>query len=391
MKRALVSGAMLLSLLAGSLAAASPQEFRTKVDKVRRTLKEKKLSGLLISRPCNFAWLTGGGDNSTSPSAEAGSGSLMVTPKEVYLVGTADRTKRLLDQELRGLKIRSMAYYWHEELENNEPLRLARGLAPGRIGSDLGLPDTEPMEETLRAWRLTMDREEIKRYRVAGRLAAEACEAAAGQAASGMTEGEIAGLAARELWNRGLVPLAVAVAVDENARKYRENVTRNGTLERLLRVQVRARKGGLTVATTRTVFLGAPPDDLKDRQQTVERLFASCLNNLQPGAKLQELYTAAISFFKELNLANEWRTVPLGAATGYREREHVITPSDKELVLENQPFVFFPSLDGVRVEETVLATAAGTEILTATGQWPVREIEMAGKKFQVPGILVKKP
>lgn len=59
--------------------------------------------------------------------------------------------------------------------------------------------------------------------------------------------------------------------------------------------------------------------------------------------------------------------------------------------LNNQPFCFFPSLEGIRVEDTVLATPAGTEILTATGPWPVREIEMTGKKFQVPEILVKKP
>jgi Xaa-Pro aminopeptidase len=185
--------------------------------------------------------------------------------------------------------------------------------------------------------------------------------------------------------------VAISVAADENARKFRENVTRNGTLEKLLRVQVCARKGGLTATTARTVFLGDPPDDLAERQQTVERLFASCLNNLRPGSKLQELYTAAISFFRELKLVNEWRTAPLGAATGYRAWEYVITPSGTELVLENQPFVFFPTLEGVRVEETVLATAAGAEILTATGQWPVREIEMAGKKFQIPEILVKKP
>ena len=97
MKRALATGAVLLSLLAGSLAAASPQEFKSKVEIVRRALKAKKLSGLLISRPCNFAWLTGGGDSTASIQAEAGSGSLVVTPKEVYLVGTADRTKRLLE------------------------------------------------------------------------------------------------------------------------------------------------------------------------------------------------------------------------------------------------------------------------------------------------------
>ncbi len=391
MKRALVTGTVLLFLLAGSLAAASAQEFRTKVEIVRQALKERKLSGLLISRPRNFAWLTGGGDSTVSPSAEAGSGSLVVTPKDVYLIGTADRTKRLLDQELPGLKIRSMAYFWHEELENNEPLRLARKIAPGRLGSDLALPDTEPMEESLRTWRMSLDKDEIKRYRAVGRLTAEACEAAARQAARGMTESEIAGLAARELWSRGLVPLAVSVAVDDSARKYRENVTRTGTLEKLLRVQVIARKGGLTATITRTVSLGEPPNDLLKRQQTVERLFASCLNNLQAGSTLQELYSAAISFFQELKLANEWRTAPLGAATGYQDREYVITPSGIERVLENQPFVFFPSLEGVRVEDTVLATPAGAEILTATGHWPVREIEMAGKKFQVPEILVKKP
>jgi Xaa-Pro aminopeptidase len=247
------------------------------------------------------------------------------------------------------------------------------------------------MEEALRTLRLTLGRDEIKRYRALGRLAAEACEAAAGGAAPGQSEEEIAGVAARELWRRGLQPVAISVAADENAEKYREPLVTTRVLKRLLRVSLTARQGGLIATVSRTIYVGDLPGDLRERQQLAEKMFAGCLNSLTPGGKLEELYAAAVQFYRELKLKDEWRIAPLGGATGYREREFVITPSTTETVRENQAFVFTPTLEGIRVEDTALATAAGAEVLTTTGQWPVSEIELAGKKFQIPTILVKKP
>jgi Xaa-Pro dipeptidase len=391
LKRTLVTACLMTLTLAAFVPAATVQEFRTKVEQVRSLLKENQLSGLLISQPRNFAWLTGGGDSTASLDQAAGTGSLVVTPRQVYVIGTADRVKRLLEQELLGLDIRSMPYYWYEEFENNEPVRLAQKIAPGKLGADLVRPGTEPMEEKLRTLQRTLDRFEIKRYRELGPLAAAACEAAAQQAKGGMSEEEIAGLAARELRQRGLTPLSVEVGVDEDAESFREPLPQNRVLKRLLRVRLTARKWGLVASVSRTVYLGKLPGGLEDRQQVGEKLFAASLNSLQPGGKLQELYDAVIQFYKELKLRDEWRVAPLGCATGYREREFEITPSTTEAAQENQAYAFAPTLEGVRVEDTVLLTADGVEILTTTGKWPVREIEMAGKKFQVPTILVKNP
>ncbi|HXT34751.1 MAG TPA: aminopeptidase P family protein, partial [Chloroflexota bacterium] len=52
-----------------------------------------------------------------------------------------------------------------------------------------------------------------------------------------------------------------------------------------------------------------------------------------------------------------------------------------------QAFAWNPSIAGAKVEDTVLLGERGIEVLTATGEWPMVEVEVGGKRFLRPAIL----
>jgi len=60
-----------------------------------------------------------------------------------------------------------------------------------------------------------------------------------------------------------------------------------------------------------------------------------------------------------------------------------------ETVLENQAFAWNPSITGTKSEDTIIAMADQTEVLSTDEQWPILEVEYAGNKMARPDILVR--
>ncbi|OGB66100.1 MAG: hypothetical protein A2Y94_09485 [Caldithrix sp. RBG_13_44_9] len=77
-----------------------------------------------------------------------------------------------------------------------------------------------------------------------------------------------------------------------------------------------------------------------------------------------------------------------GGATGYDDREYVIYPGVKEVVQERQAFAWNPTITGAKIEDTIIAYKDHVEVVTATGNWPVIDIDLDGKIYPQPGILV---
>ena len=65
------------------------------------------------------------------------------------------------------------------------------------------------------------------------------------------------------------------------------------------------------------------------------------------------------------------------AATGYATRDVLATPATREPVRSGQAFAWNPSGGGFKVEDTVLATEDGVEILSPDPEWPA--VDVAGR------------
>ncbi len=365
------------------------REFETKVRKVREFMLSRGLTGILLSTQRNFAWLTAGGTNTVVIASETGTVSLLVTRKKVYLLAPNDEVQRFMDEELKGFNVEPVVFKWYQDIDKGEKLLLSRKLGGPGLASDLRLPDTIYIENQFKKLRYVLTSEEINRYREVSRLAAEAAEVVARKVQPGMTEEEIRALTAFELYKRGLVPTVLLIGVDEGILKYRHVIPKGRRLKKYAQINICAKKYGLVVAVTRLVHFSPLPESIKKRQEVAEKVYAAFMYGLRPGASVARVFKEAISVYGKYGHPDEWEKHHQGGAIGYNEREYIATLKSKEVVHLNQAFAFNPTLEGAKVEDTVLVTRNGVEVLTYTGKWPYKEVEYKGKKFKVPEILIR--
>jgi len=102
--------------------------------RLRTWLKQKGLSGVVISRRDNFAWLTSGGDSRVLNSSELGFGHLVITADRAFLVAYSMDAGRLFEEQLVGQGYELLAMHWHE----GEPRQRALGLAGGKSVIGIG-------------------------------------------------------------------------------------------------------------------------------------------------------------------------------------------------------------------------------------------------------------
>jgi hypothetical protein len=79
----------------------------------------------------------------------------------------------------------------------------------------------------------------------------------------------------------------------------------------------------------------------------------------------------------------------MGGITGYIPNDSSLCLDDSAVVQERQAFNWFITITGVNVEDTMITTATGPQLLTCTGRWPVKPIEVEGLTLELPQILVK--
>jgi hypothetical protein len=69
--------------------------------------------------------------------------------------------------------------------------------------------------------------------------------------------------------------------------------------------------------------------------------------------------------------------------------DHRATADAEALVQPNQAFAWNPSIAGTKSEDTLIATAGGPEILTATPDLPVVRVTIDGFGIERPDILCR--
>lgn len=236
-----------------------------------------------------------------------------------------------------------------------------------------GVAEVEVAAE-LRAARARMLPAERDRYRVLGRETAESLTDALSRVAPEQTERTVAAVAAAELIARGIDPLVVLVAGAQR-RAFRHPLPTVGALGERAMIVVCSRRDGLIANTTR--WIGAAVDD--ERILGVERAF---LDASAPGARLDDAFAAGTAAYARFGFdPDEWQRHHQGGPTGYAGRDPRATASTTDLLVEDQAFAWNPTAPGVKVEDTMLRTEGGWEVLTVDERWP--SVEYAGLRRPV--------
>ena len=368
------------------------EEFATKRRRIAALIEAQGLGGLLLGRSSSWSWATCGGEANVATNSETAVAALLCTPQRDYLLADRIEMPRLLAEELgdptaslgTSLPFEPVEFPWHEPARR---ATLAAELAPGPLGADIPIAGARPLAGAVARLRFDLTPAEQERFRALGRVTGAAVEAAARAVAPGMSEWEIAGLLAAETFRRGAAPVVTLVAADERVRRFRHPPATTKKLERYAMLVLCARRHGLIASATRLVHFGPPPPDLRERAHACTQVDAAVLAATRPGTTIGAVFTRLQAAYAEAGFADEWRDHHQGGLAGYENREVVATPGSDVAVRAGQAYAWNPSIAGAKSEDTVLVSEGGCEVLTATGDWPLVEIEMQGRVVARPAVL----
>lgn len=357
-------------------------EFQDKILKVRRFLKDRALNGFLFSTRPSFAWLTCGRDNHIRSDVEKGAAAIWVTPTAVELWCDSIEEKRFREEETRGLPLKYRVYPWYET-----------GISmwlKGKAASDDAANGTKYLKSEIARLRWVLTGEEIKRFRMVGRLSGQAMEEIGLRLKPGMREQQVAAELSRALVSRGLEASVVLVGADQRLLRYRHPIPTSNKIKKTVMMVVCAKGFGLIANLTRIVHFGKIPGDLRRRHEACLKVECAMWEATAPDVQAKDVFQAAILEYARQGFAGEWKKHHQGGPAGYETRDYLATPTCTHRLLENQAMAWNPSITGTKSEDTVLLTKKGLELLTSTPNWPMVKVKYDSKEFLRPDILTVK-
>jgi Xaa-Pro aminopeptidase len=361
-------------------------EIEHKLRSVRAWLERHGLMAVLLGSQDWFAWITGGGRSHISIGEAGGVGSVLVTPDDAFLLTTNIELERLQDEEGAGdLPFTGVPRPWHEVVVDGD---LVRDLVdPSKAVSDLGANGLASAPTDLMELRYTLLGPEIERYRILGADAAAAVEAACRATRPGDREHAVAARVAAEAVRRDVLPLVNLVAADDRIASYRHPLPTGTRVGRTMLVALTGRRHGLHASLTRMVSFGPPDPELAERHSAVIGVDAREILESRPGASLARVFEAGVAQYAAEGWDGQWRLHHQGGLTGYAGREIFATGATRHRLAPAQALAWNPSITRVKSEDTVLVTDDAPELLTRSGKWPERVIELDAGSVARPALL----
>ena len=362
-------------------------EIEEKTKRVRGFLAERGYDAIVLTQVRNFAWMTAGiADNQIVLGSEKGASSLVITRDgRRFVVASVSELPRLAAESLSGLGYEPKGLAWTDTDLAGAVKKL---VASERVLADTLVPGLDTADIT--SLRAPLTDTEIVKLRWVAKHTAEAVVEVIESLSPGVSERSIEARTSDALLRRNLRPTVLMVGTDERIQNYRHTPpTDFATLETDALITVCAKRWGLTVAMTRLVHFGDATADMQRKLSAAARVSATLQARLKPGKTAGELFGIMTATYAEAGFADEWRLHHQGGAIGYSEREWFALPQGTQRVTERQAFVWNPTVQGTKVEDTVLVTKSGVENLTLTEGWPTVTTVVDGKTMRSPAILIK--
>ena len=367
-------------------------EFQIKHDRIKAYLAANDLDAVVLTGRANFSWLTCGALNHVSWATELGAASLVASAQEITCLTSNIEAGRIANEQLDDLGIKLMQANWFQPDQASRIFRQL--LADKRAAADIctpALPATvAPLAADFAQLRWSLTDQEIARYKQLGTLACQAIEQTCKQLERGMTEMQIAALAARNVLERSSRPWVVLVGADQRAKQYRHPVPTDNKLQRIVMVVLCVEKYGLICSLTRLVSFEPISPDLRRRHQAATAIDAAMNLACLPGATTGDVFRLAQQLYQQYGFADQWQLHHQGGPTGYSPRDLLVTPESNHRIQNNQAFAWNPSIAGTKSEDTIIVTGGDPLILTAAGNnWPMVKSTYQDKLLPRPDILVR--
>ena len=328
---------------------------------LRELMDDRGLGALLLSRPANFAWYTGGADNRVDHGDPVGVASVLVTTDDAYVLTNNIEAPRMREEQTPEMEV--VEHPWHEE-----PADHLRELTGGTgVGTDFPSTSGPDLSAEISPLRYVLDGDAIEDYRRLGEDTVIAVSEATGSLSPETDELDAAAELSAACLGRGMFAPVLLAASEERLVRHRHPVPHGGHLGKQAMLVVCAERGGLFVSLTRMIYFREPDPKTARRQEACEEILRRMREEAtRKGRTLAQAFEDCRRFYAEAGYPEGWRDHHQGGMTGYASREVIATPGTQQEITECQAFAWNPSLEGAKAEETFILGQDGPEILASS-------------------------
>ncbi len=264
---------------------------------------------------------------------------------------------------IRSLKLSSVGYETHKITD------YYLNSVKSACGKEINFVACPDFGEEIRAVK---DESEISSIRTAAKIADLSFEKLCRKLSKGMTEREAAAYLEYEMMcakSEGAAFSTIAASEMRGAMPHAQAddvVIPDNTL---MTFDFGAKRNGYCSDITRTIHIGTPCKELCDLWDAVFDVQQKCLKKVRPGIFCRELDLFAREEFEKLGL-EKYFSHSLGHGVGLAIHESpTLSKRSDEILSENmvitiEPGLYVEGLGGVRIEDSVVVTRDGCEILT---------------------------
>ncbi len=356
----------------------SAGEFEIRRAAVAADLPRRNLDALLVAFSPNLRYLTG---------FTGSNGSLLITPRRTilftdprYTIQAANETacptrivKGPLAADIAGvvrrLNLKRIGY---------EPARLTcesleslKSKLPMRAIME---PATGPVTGWIEELRMIKSPDEIARIRQSVETNSRAFEQAAARVKPGMRESDLAAELEYRMRRQGAEKPSFETIVAGGARSawpHAQPTSSRFKSGDLIIVDMGAFQHGYASDMTRMLFLGVPNAKVKRTYRAVLEAQLAAIDAVRPGVKTSAVDAAARKVLKLYGLENAFiHSTGHGLGLEIHESPRIgkrdKTKLQAGMAITIEPGVYLEGFGGIRIEDTVVVTETGCQVLTPT-------------------------
>jgi Xaa-Pro aminopeptidase len=364
-------------------------DHRGRQQRLQRSLSKHRLDALLVVHPPNIRYLCG---------FTGSAGILVITGKNRVLF-TDGRYTGQARAEVKGAKIviarngpLAAAAAWLSANRLSTKPKSGRGASPARIGIEgdhmtvatrsrlaAALPSSLRLREApalIEQARSIKDEEEIACLRSAVNLGSSLFDRALEAMRPGVREADVAAEMEYAARKAGAEAMSFETIIASGARSALPHGRASRAAipaEGFVVCDFGVILAGYCSDMTRTVYVGRPSVEARGVYQAVQQAQQAAVDGVKPGIKAGEIDHIARKSLQSSRLAKHF-THSTGHGVGLEIHEaprlaagqpEVLLPG---MVITVEPGVYVPGKWGVRIEDMVLVTERGCEVLTPTSK-----------------------